>query len=297
MPDHTEIQDAFRALAATVAEMEGRGKSTRIAGVKPQVSRRLGGAFSERALGFESFHAFADAAVAAGFIEAGNDADGWFVLQAKSSSANSAAARGDQDGGRLRPDIWRAFTEWGDGWLRVWDRASARAVRLSKSAQLHEGPERADLRRALEAGSDGAILITPISQEVQLKWMREFVSEIGDHPLARPLEASLADPRPFRTVSLVLRSDPVLRHKLHTLRASKVLSAVREWAAIHSVDLDAIDDAPSVPAGVAPVLHPETDRSEIGRLRESLHKAIDQMPLEDLRQLHVPAGLLFDALR
>ena len=285
--------DAFAVLRETVADMQARGRITRIAGVKPEMIRRAPG-FDERRAGFRSFGAFVDAAAARGVVRIVTDADGWERVTA---DGEAEGGRETPNPDRLRPDIWRAFTEFGEGWLRCWDRATARAIRLPISPRPTEPASHTNLREALAGGTGAVILIESVPMDEQIQWMRDFASALGDHPLARPLMAALDDDKPFRAFSAVLNADTGLRRQFNRVKRDRVLDAVRRWAAANNVDLDALDHQaePAEPGTARPSAGKQSDSGDA--LRAALHRAIDEMSLDDLRRLSVPAGYIVDAMR
>jgi hypothetical protein len=76
-----------------------------------------------------------------------------------------------------------------------------------------------------------------------------------------------------------------------------VLTAVRAWAAKHEVDLDSLDhSAPPPEVAAEDTRLPRVHEDPGARLRMALHRAVDEMSVEDLRRLAVPAGYIADAL-
>lgn len=285
----------FAALAETVADMQRRGRVTRTAGVKPELIRHLAGSFDERALGYRTFSQFAEEAARQGYVEFGADADGWRRIRV---SGDAPRGRGPGRGPeRLRPDIWNAFIEWRTGSFWVWDRASGRAVKLADTAPAKERDDLVGIRAAWEEKSEAVVAIPPVPQQEQLAWVRAFVDELGEHPLANPLRTALDDPRPFLTAGIVLRADVALKARYHHYRLGKVLAAVRNWAAEHQIDLDAIDHSSPPPAPSAVARLDGRGGTEIEALRKVVRDAADQMTLEQLRRIELPLGIVFDSLR
>jgi hypothetical protein len=295
MSTYSSLADrALSALQAAVQSLEARGRVTRIAGVKSEVLRHLPD-FNEKTLGYTSFGEFVEAAAEAGAIRVSRDDDGW-------TRVNSVTAKVLADGAadRLRPDVWRAFTQWGHHGLSVWDRATSRAIRLPVEPRPYEHPHLASLREALNRDDGEAIVINPISMDAQRAWMQDFADQLGDHPLALPLKGALTDSKPFRAFSATLRADDQLRHAFNRARTLHVLEAVREWAAKNDVDLDALENGAPVDRGsvASAAATPSTrDVESADALREALHRAVNEMPIEDLRRIAVPAGYIIDALR
>jgi hypothetical protein len=287
-----DISPSFVALREAVRDLEARGRVTRLAGIKPELRRRLPG-FDERQQGFRSFGEFCEAAAKSGVIRLMNDEEGW-----ARATVDDQATSSTREPGRLRRDIWQAFTQWGEGWVRCWDRATSRAVRLSESPRANEPVDHASLRDALAANDGSVISIEPIAREVQSTWMDEFVQSLGDHQLARPLMAALEDPRPFRAFTAVLNADDVLRRRFSQMRLLKVLEVVRGWAAANGVDLDALDHSAEPPKTSKRVPRPASTRaSDEDLLRRALTLAAAEMSVDDLRHMWIPAGYVLDALR
>jgi hypothetical protein len=289
--------NAFVALRATIIDMIARDRVTRIAGVKPELQRRLAD-FDEQQLGYPSFGAFVEAAAREGVVRTVVDDDGWKRLLPVDSS--SQLGEGDE---RLRPDIWSAFTRWGEGWLKCWDRARARALQLPAKPRADEPDDVRLLRSALAANTGSVIEIQPIPMDQQKLWMEEFTADLGAHSLTGPLRAAMQDDRPFRTFSAVLQADPVLRRRYSRFKYARVLEAVREWAAANAVDLDAVDHATAAPQLTSRAetarasATPSVASGDAATLRAALHHAIDDMSAEDLRRVWVPAGYILDAVR
>jgi hypothetical protein len=279
------------ALRTAVASLEARGRVTRVAGVKSELQRHLPD-FNERQLGFQSFGAFVEAAAQVGAVRIERDNEGWTRVL----SIGAPTIAGERPD-RLRPDIWDAFTRWGEGQIRVWDRATARAIRLSAAPVPGEPAEHVALREAMQRADGQVIVISPIDNDEQQRWMQEFVAGLGEHTLARPLEAALSDPKPFRAFTTVLQADDALRRAFNRRRTVNVLAAVRQWAAENAVDLDALDHTapPPSPAATPQAAPPQRDVGAI--LRAALHRAIDEMGVDELRRLSVPAGYIIDAQR
>jgi len=295
MPVSSSSQNAFLALRDTVVDMLARGSVTRVAGVKPELQRRLAD-FDQAELGYGSFGAFVQAAAHEGLVRTIRDDDGWTrVLPVDTPEPKPVEAR-------LRPDIWSAFTRWGEGWIKCWDRARARAVQLPATPRADEPEDIRLVRSALTANSGSVIAIEPIPMDRQKEWMQEFIATLDPHPLTGPLRAALLDERPFRTFGAVLQADASLRRQYSRFKYARVLEAVREWAARNGVDLDAVDHRAAAPDATAvtqspPVAAASGRSRDATSLRAALHHAIDEMSPDELRRVWVPAGYVLDAVR
>src|SRR5947209_1903671 len=106
---------AFAVLRETVDDLVRRERKPRIQGVKPGMQFRTGGRFDEHALGFPTFAAFVEAAVAAGVITQRREPGGRLLMPVGTSLAISTGRPS------IRQGLWKAFTDW-SGRTYVWDR-------------------------------------------------------------------------------------------------------------------------------------------------------------------------------
>jgi hypothetical protein len=294
------LDESFAALRLTVADMLARDRVTRYAGVKALMQRREP-AFDERAFGFGSFGEFVAAAAERGGLRIDRDSDGW-------ERVHLVGSHGDEDQGdehlRVRPDLWKAFTNWGGRWINVWLAAESRVVPLARDPRDPEPAELAALRRALTERSPDVTRIEPIPMETQRQWLSDFIAEMpGEHWLHDALTRALDDDQPFRRFGAFLRADADQLRRYYRFRAQRVIEIVTTWARDNGIEVDptAQPDVESSAAafGATPAT-PGVDPTVGGGgrdVREVILRAVQQMPTDELRRLPIPVGYILDALR
>jgi hypothetical protein len=275
----------FRLLRETIEDLERRGKNTHSAGVKPQMQRRSD--FDEHRLGFSNFAEFIAAAELAGWVVRKRDGGGHTVLHlpddAPGSQRPEPVVPPTIPGGirRLRSDLWKAFVEWREDLIRLYDRDRSRALILS-SDSLGDPPELRSVREAVRSGSDRVVPITPIGMDEQRTWMQTFAKSHAEHALGEALRRALESPRAFQAFSRILEADPELQERFREWRLGNVAAAILSWMAENDLSFSPWEEA------VRPVVSPAAGDPERERLRALIHPAIDQMSTDELMRLSLP---------
>jgi hypothetical protein len=301
--------EAFTALAALVRQWRQEGKRTTTAGIKPALARAMDGSFNERELGFASFRDFAVAAELAGFIQLYRPERGhWLMLlpdedpaavEAEASTPASAPPE------RLKPPVWSVFVEWGDDWVRLWDRRDGRAFWY---------PTDASGRPAWEADPGRFVPIEHASESIQIEWMREWAETLA--PQLRdallPTIGIDAVKGSFRARLSELGLTTSWREELRR----RVLDQATSWATVNHVSRSAILDQrragagqsrssrPSLPDPLgaslapppAPSVPPPSPRTASGAVRSDfesevraqVHAAVDRMTVSELLDMKLP---------
>lgn len=293
------VEQAFKVLATVVSDWRVQGKRTTTAGVKPALIRATDGGFSERDLGFASFRAFLVAAEQAGVIRLYRPEQGHWQILLPGEEEPMPTARGASPStgtGRLKPPIWAVFVEWGDDWVRLWDKKDGRAFWY---------PVAADGRPAWEASPERFAPIHHASPQVQMDWMREWAEGLpaAERDLILPTVGSTIQGA-FRNQLTHLGLLPAWREELRR----RIVLFASDWADANGVSrsqlLDArraeprpsqsrseqVDQAPKVEArqsGNSAAGPGESDLAE-SDLRSKLHEAIDRMSVAELLELRLP---------
>lgn len=192
-----------------------------------------------------------------------------------SSGVTSIAASHEVLDGPLSRDMWQAFTNPDPHRQRYFQKSSSKVVHFLLGDAPLSPLDTEDFRR-----------IDPISAASQSEWMRQFV------------ESNFAA-SPKRDELLAIANIPYTSKLNHTFayalgefgepwkryRARCVQTAVRQWASLHSIALDALVPPPVT----APILQ-ATDTVEA--LRQTLIDVIAAASIDELRLIHIPASLL-----
>lgn len=318
------VDAAFAELRSLVVDWRSAGRVTTTAGLKPALKDRMPG-FSEADYGFTTFRDFTLAAQDADYVrisrlhnghnllhlpEESIDELGAMVAHATSGSAESPLSTMVPHS-RLKSEVWGAFVDWNTDYVRFWDRRSRKAF-------MYPVAEDGSLR--IESEPERFVRVPPVTFGQQQLWMREWANSLSEPSRAAVIE-SLADDAPSgefrRTLGRWGLSD---RWRL-TLQ-QKVWEAVGQWVAQENVPLGDITDRRKVAAsasasgavapGVSEVVpsrpdakeanvtggHHEvaatSDQSELHRLRQLVHRAVDRMSLAELAALPLRAEHLLD---
>lgn len=288
-PQH---EAALRLLQAVVQDRLASGRRTHSAGLKPVMQRRSNEGFSELRLGFPTFRAFLEWAQEAGAVRlvpaaAGPDVE---VLPAVSGSPHIKRSDAGRLRARIRPDLWRSFVDWRADWRRVFDREAAEARMFPREPhEVGEAPEHASLRAALAADPNRFVEITPISQDKQLAWMREFANAEADPQLRLELQAALQTERPAAEFAARLRQTTTALYRWNRWREQRVGTVIQEWARTHQVDVAVYEEPEQRLPEPASVFG---ERLDDETLRRRLHEAVDRMPVAELLRLPIPLEYL-----
>ena len=285
-----ERQEAYGKLAEVVARLVQSRRSTRSAGVKPRLQWTLEG-FDEQRLGFRTFRDFLEAAAAAGHV----------VLRPVSNAPDvevlpidTPAEPAPEIDGRIRRDVWTAFVDWRQGWLRLYDRDTDAIGWLPLIALADEPRPYAALRQLQAEQTQRFVAIEPTDQDATLAWIRDFVAGLEGlqrKTLARALEA----PRPIQAFVVAAREVGVI-DDWSAVRLREVRARVEAWARDHDLAIDLAHERPTL--SPPPRMRPQdpsraaaTHRStHVGddELRERVLAAVRHMSRAELLRLPIP---------
>ncbi len=289
-------EDAYRTLLESVKQLSVASRVTVAAAVKPRM-KRLDPNFDEKLmLGFPSFKSFLDSARARGLIDLRPTPGGDLMILLPQPKAATSQSPTESSRRRIRSDLWTAFVDWSQGYLRLYDRDT------SKAHVISHAPTALDpdvwIRQQLQITPDRFIAIEPIGRDVQDGWMREFTEGLDNAPGARQLLAeALGSPARFQAFVQTIHTLG-LTHSWHSWRLSKVGTHIDEWAARNNVMIDAFETpaplraAPSLSEGLTSIqatAQVGEGEFDLETVRTTMHRAIDKMGLADLLRLPIPA--------
>jgi hypothetical protein len=292
--DIAPVEAAIALLREVVADFRDRGRTTLAAGIKPELQRRSHVGFDEHALGFERFSDFLEYAASQGAIEVTRHR-GQPVVQLPGDAADVAVVSSSRERSRrrprIRPDLWEAFTNWGD-WRRAWDKTRTIAIKVAANAN-HDTPAMREVRQRWEAEPHQFVEIPGIPQEEQLSWMRDFAeAQTGTTGLLLRY-ALKEEQRKAQAFSQAAREDPAVFNRWMDLRVQKVIDAVEDWKAQTGVDVDIYDHTITEPPVADVTQPPPTVPDSEEELRALAHRAIDGMTVAELLELPIRLGHVF----
>ena len=309
--DQDALSHSFERLADVVSAISHEGKRPTAAGVKSAMLAQDAG-FSERAFGFRQFILYLRAAEQRGLVwiaydELGHprisdvpivDSPPPLVEQARVPATTHEPAV------KIRSDLWFATIPWASNVLRLWDRASSRALVI---------PTDQSGRPLWETRSDRFVAIDPVPKETQLEWMREFARTQPPSQESDILEAlsDSAAPGAFKRVLQKL----TLEESWTQVLQARAAEHLQSWAEENTVPAARLFDKRPQRGGhpkVAPAFTPTISAASSGadrpaadavrasappesyedRLRSRMHLVIDRMSVAELSALNVPAAYL-----
>ena len=305
-PHEPARSKAFELLRGVVADYETSGRKPLMQGVKPEVQRRSEGRFSEAVLGFDSFRAFVEAAITAGYVTASDDSDSRSLLLHVEGVEAKPFKKSRRDGGSqrtraIRPDLWRAFVDWNPALGRVWDKDEEIALTFGIEA-ANEDADNQERRKFYESHPERFIAIPRTTFETQLDWMREYSESLEDKRHARVLLSLLkADEKPANAFMTYLRDHEGLSPDWNLLKTAKVRAVIEAWIRDNKLTRDILEGPAaqgeggptlsSQPASAGEVtLVPDEDR-----VRKLVLRAVSRMPLADLLRLKIPVEYMVDS--
>ena len=281
----------FVALLKVVSTLISEGRMTRAAAVKARLQAETSPPFDEKRLGYTSFREFLKSAESAGVVQlrpaqVGPDLD---VLPP--STGSEGTPDGPAPGARIRGDVWNAFSRWDQGFLRLWDTETGRAIRISREARSTEPPEAAALRAAWYSRPGRFVEIDPILPDTVVGWARQWVASLPDDAVRGALENTLGERLPIRSFTELVRRFG-LGSSWHETHARCVRGVVENWASDHElvIDLSRSAEPPSVgfPAKTA---SRSTRGHDEASLRRQVHEMVDEMTVPELLSLSFPLRL------
>ncbi|MEW1832914.1 hypothetical protein [Streptomyces sp. NPDC088196] len=311
-------ESAFATLARVVRDWRSAGRVTTSAGVKPAFVEAMNGK-TERDFEFGTWREFIEAAADAEYVRTErlttnhtaillpdeNPVVATAELERRTTQRSNSEASPSRI--RFRPDVWAAFVEWHDGHRRLWDVQTSRAFVY---------PVDENGSPAWESQSDRFYEIDPVGPESQKEWMREWAlkQQPGDRDA---LLAALAPDAPLRSFRYELDARELAMEWRAELQ-SRVSIHVREWANQHGIawpDLIVRVKQERPPVSANDSSHKAAGRnvrqatsvpenrsgrgargSDLERLREIVHRAVDRMSYAELAEIPIRAEHLLGDL-
>ena len=307
-----ELHEAFSVLAQAVQNLLERSKQPRAAGVKSEMQRIISGVFDQSKYGYETFRDFVEDAESNGTVVVVGPptigADALITLPGQKIPSPSSVSLRRR--GRIRPDVWRAFTSWEKGYIRVWDLETDQVLMFPAEPRPLE-PSQHQLWRDEVAGHPERFrTVQVITEDQLLTEMRSFVDSLSPESVAIPiLRAALEHSRPARSFTVAARALPEIAERWKQDRFDFIWSSIEQWQESNGVRFP-IEDAsprnesyrvakranrPIATTGHAPA-RPSGERSDeaANATRERILAALARMPLSELLRLRVPVEYLID---
>jgi hypothetical protein len=287
-----DLDAAFDSLVDVAQRLADHGRAPRSASVKAALQLATDPPFDEERFGFLNFRSFLRAAADAGRIElrpapVGPDVD--VVPCGAVSQATPAVS------GRIRRDVWDAFTRWDEGFVRSWDKEIQRAFRLPSRVTPGESQETSALRLARISNPARFIPIEHAPPSSVVSWAREFAQGLPADASRSALLAALEDDLPIHNFTQLVRRLG-LGARWHDTHLARVRSLVENWARDNGLEIDlrpeaepntSIDPPPVTDVAVRGVDPVPSEHA----LRARVHRMVDRMTLPELLSLSVPLRL------
>lgn len=327
-------QEAFQLLADTVAEHADTDRPLTASGAYLQMRRKSFGGFDLEAFGYRRFRDFLAQAAQAGYVTIDDSHQGDLTLRAVESHEKVESIK------PIRPDLWKAFTDWTPGLVRLYDIAEDQVLMTPAEPVPLEPVRFKEIRDRREKSPENFVVISPIELQEQLEWMHKFSETVQDQQIKQLLETALASEKPHKLFRAVLRDATDYQKKWRNVFSSRVRAVIERWRDIvptsNPIRIDRqvdnrtqiipsnlmLTQPSSLPRGenadparpqvnargrgvstysdlltLVTVTHKSRGTSEptdVAMLRSLLHAAIDRMPAEELRNLRLPVGYLFE---
>jgi len=294
-------EDALKLLGAVVQESHERGRRTTAAALKAKLRRRSTHEFDEKLLGFVNFRAFLREAQARGIVALHQGEFDVLVTppgtdppEPDPQTTSSAGAHGTDRANaprRIRAHLWRAFVDWSPGLQRFYDRVEREAFLLPARPSPREQEEHRLRREIVASDPVRFAAIEPVPFEQQLGWMHDFTDQ-QQSPIKEQLQLALGSERPARDFAGQMSAIPALSNAWHRHLVQQVSEVIQRWAATHGLDVDIF--VPQRTPVAALRAAPQFGSRGTSSLRVMLHRAIDQMPEQELMAISIPVGYLID---
>jgi hypothetical protein len=299
----SKLTASMRELSQLVGDFARNGKQANAAGLKPQLQFRSFGVFSESALGFPNFRSFLRAAEARGFIRLRQMVGGDLLalpaetVEEPSNQINSPAPE-PKSVRPIRSELWRALFNWRAGLKRLYRVPSGDVyVFPVEPSSLGETALHAAIRAEWHASPNLFLEIEPITQEKQLRWMREFTEQLPSGDAKQALTAALGTARPgafFTRLAAALPDGPAWKQ----FRLERVIGEIHEWANLNHLTIDLygrptdLTEPPTAPESPSPAV--ALDRVPTEELRRRILRAIEKMSASDLLRIAIPAEYWYE---
>lgn len=196
---------------------------------------------------------------------------------------------------RVRADLWKAIVDWQPRDY-AWDLFRGTVVWRDRAEKTESGIS-AENQRALPFSPAEHFILTPkLGESEQLELLRSFIENLElDGATKSLLLESLDGDRPItNTVDRIKSLGSNLARDWTLVVREAVRDTAEAWKAgdIRLANVDVYDHTPVGTGGSRETAARSHNPDVIG-LRAKIHEAIDRMTEEELRLLHLPAGVLF----
>jgi len=328
----SSVDEAFQLLAAVVAEHTDKERPLTASQAFVRMRRKSFGGFDLKDFGYSRFRDFLAEASQAGYVVIDDSRPGDLALLAAESHTKQEPVK------PVRPDLWKAFTDWTPGLVRLYDIDQDRVLVVPADPAPLEPVRFKEIRERRETSPESFATIKPVELHDQLEWMRKFAEAVHDLKIRELLESALASEKPVKLFRAVLRDFPEYQKRWRNSFSSQVRIEIERWRDTVQtptpVRIDREVEArtrtrQSPLAQLGPSSRSEnpdsthiqfviknrgvssysdllawvtaaqksrviSDSPDVVTLRSLLHAAIERMPAEELRNLRIPVGYLFE---
>jgi hypothetical protein len=308
-----ELLEALDVLAQAVTKLLDRGKQPRAAGVKSEMQKIISGTFDQTAYGYETFRDFLHEAQDRGIITVVDPStrgvDTLVTLPGRDVPAPVASAPSRRRG-RIRPDIWRAFTSWETGYSRLWDLETGQILMFPTDPRPLEPRQHQLWRELTQAGPGRFQAISVIAEDQLIGKMSSFVDALDPADDAVPiLRATLLQAKPARSFTAAAQALPGIAERWKQERFDFIWDSIIKWQKSNGIQ-SSIEDRPvrrdgyqsvqrnnssTATTGLSnkrPVVEP--GETAAGAIRERIFAALARMPTSELLRLRVPVEYIID---
>lgn len=299
-----ELLEAMKVLEQAVRNLLDRDKQPRAAGVKSEIQRIISGSFDQSAYGYETFREFLDAAAGRGTVVVveppTRGGDALITLPGRDVPAPAAIAPTHRRG-RIRSDIWRAFTSWETGYERLWDLETGHVLMFPTDPRPLEPQEHQVWRDLAKAEPGRFRAINVIGEDQLTEQMRAFIEALNPTDGAVPiLRAALQQSRPARSFTAAARALPGIAERWKQERFDFTWNSIARWQESNGIkssieDTSGRREPPIVQTGRV-VRRPADEPSDAAAdaIRKRIFAALARMPTSELLRLRVPVEYLID---
>lgn len=296
------LDEAFDLLLVVIEDSIRRGRRPLAATLKQRMFDQTHGGFLEERLGFSTFGRFLQAAEARGIVTLRRTPLNEIVVMPAGAVESSAqdqpegrferSSRAERAASPVPSDLWRAFVDWTPGLKRVYHRPSRRAVMFPVAQIPLEKPEDTDARSAWKAHPEEYVEIVPISMEKHLEWMHAFAQSVTEPAAQAALQGALASGRALGAFSIAVRA-PHLWRDWRAFRLDRVVEVIERWGADYQIEDPLRVPEPAARLSTSPSADAVATDSQNDRvLRLKVLRAVERMPISDLKRLSIPVEFL-----
>jgi hypothetical protein len=306
------LDEAFKVLRSAITDLQRRSVLPTASQVRLEMKQLTYGGFEPKALGFKRFRDFLAAAEQNDHISV-HERPGDLVVALPGDPVVQTGAL------RIRRDLWRAALDWSPRVDHYLDLDADRVEALPKDPVPLEPEPMQKLRARVELADESLVRVPRVSMATQLSWMSTFTDSLADDEMRILLQGALATEKPAKLFTDVLRNDPQTLSRWHERLTANVSAHLQSWKErderLINLDLHVPptgagrkSEMPHPPtpgtsarralidAATAARSFPRTDGQDGDQqLRALLHRAIDRMGTEELRQIWLPLGYVTES--